>query len=266
MYVKAPNIPPNPSTVTSRDSQTWPERNAPSSPRSPASSRETGCDGMRVAMPISARTPITVIAQKVERQPSCCPSSVPNGTPSTLAVVSPANIIAMAPALFSGATSLPATTAPMPKNAPWVSAARHPAEQHHLVGRGDRGDEVARDEQHHQRGEDVLAVEPGHRRGQADGADGDAQGVARDQPAGRRLVDAVLGRHLGEQARNDELGEPDAEAPDGQGEECEGHGVPFSCDGRGRRSGARAGLYAACATTSACIKLVADAACCKCGL
>ena len=42
----------------------------------------------------------TVIAQNVERQPNCWPSSVPNGTPSTLAVVRPVNMIAMAPALL----------------------------------------------------------------------------------------------------------------------------------------------------------------------
>ena len=69
-------------------------------------------------MPTRARTPITVIAQNVERQPSCWPSMVPNGTPSTLAAVRPVNMIAIAPAFFSGATSPAATTAPMPKNAP----------------------------------------------------------------------------------------------------------------------------------------------------
>ena len=63
------------------------------------------------------------MAQNVDLHPSCCPSSVPKGTPSTLAVVRPANIIAMAPALRSGATRAAATTEPMPKNAPWVSAA-----------------------------------------------------------------------------------------------------------------------------------------------
>ena len=49
---------------------------------------------------------MTVIAQNVDRQPNCWPSKVPNGTPRTLAMVSPANMIAMAPACFSGATML----------------------------------------------------------------------------------------------------------------------------------------------------------------
>ena len=49
---------------------------------------------------------MTVIAQKVERQPAAWPSIVPNGTPRTLAAVSPVNIMAMAPAFLVGATML----------------------------------------------------------------------------------------------------------------------------------------------------------------
>ncbi len=67
---------------------------------------------------------MAVMAQNVERQPYCWPRNVPNGTPRTLAVVRPANIIAMAPARLEGATMSAATTAPIPKNAPWHSAAR----------------------------------------------------------------------------------------------------------------------------------------------
>jgi len=48
---------------------------------------------------------------------------VPAGTPSTFATVSPVNIIAIARARRSGATSPAATTEPTPKNAPWHSAA-----------------------------------------------------------------------------------------------------------------------------------------------
>ena len=66
---------------------------------------------------------MAVIAQNVDRQPKCCPRKVPNGTPSTFAMVRPANIMAMAPARRAGATRPAATTAPMPKNAPWQSAA-----------------------------------------------------------------------------------------------------------------------------------------------
>ncbi len=60
---------------------------------------------------------------KVMRQPTDCPTRVPSGTPTTLATVSPVNIIAMAPAFLSGATSSAATTEPMPKKAPWASEA-----------------------------------------------------------------------------------------------------------------------------------------------
>ena len=74
-------------------------------------------------MPTSASTPMTVIAQKVDRQPAAWPSMVPNGTPRTLAAVSPVNMMAIAPAFLVGATMLAATTAPMPKKAPCASAA-----------------------------------------------------------------------------------------------------------------------------------------------
>ncbi len=52
------------------------------------------------------------------RQPADCPTSVPSGTPTTFATVSPLNIIDRAAAFFSGATSSAATTEPMPKKAP----------------------------------------------------------------------------------------------------------------------------------------------------
>ena len=66
---------------------------------------------------------MAVMAQNVERQPTAWPSIVPNGTPRTLAAVSPVNMMAMAPAFLVGATMSAATTAPMPKNAPWARAA-----------------------------------------------------------------------------------------------------------------------------------------------
>ncbi|MNL48089.1 hypothetical protein D3C87_1709200 [compost metagenome] len=67
---------------------------------------------------ITAITPITETAQNVERQPAYCPSAVPSGTPSTLARVSPVNIMAIAWARLFGATNPAATTEPIPKNAP----------------------------------------------------------------------------------------------------------------------------------------------------
>lgn len=57
------------------------------------------------------------------RQSAVCPISVPSGTPTTLATVSPVNIIAIAPAFLCGATRPAATTDPMPKKAPWASEA-----------------------------------------------------------------------------------------------------------------------------------------------
>src|SRR6478672_9041207 len=134
-------------------------------------------------------------------------------------------------------------------------------EQHDLVAAGESRDEVAGDEQHHQRGQHVLAVEAGDGSGQADGADRDRERVAGDEPAGGGLVDGEVGGHLREEAGDHELGESDAEATEGQGEQGDGHervpslGVvvqlPFL-----RR-------YAACATTGVSTKLVAHAGYCK---
>jgi len=70
----------------------------------------------------NATTPIAVTAQNVERQPCAWPSHVPNGTPTIVATVRPVNMIAIADARLSGATSWVATTEPTPKNVPCASA------------------------------------------------------------------------------------------------------------------------------------------------
>ncbi len=62
-----------------------------------------------------------------DRQPRCCPSAVPAGTPTMLATVSPRNIRDTARPARSGATSREATTAPTPKSAPCGSPARNRA-------------------------------------------------------------------------------------------------------------------------------------------
>lgn len=74
-------------------------------------------------MPAAATTPTTAMSANVARQPHCCPTNVPSGTPRTLARVSPPNMIEMAPARRSAGTSEAASTEPMPKNAPCASAA-----------------------------------------------------------------------------------------------------------------------------------------------
>ncbi len=79
--------------------------------------------GTSLAMPSSPTTPSAATATKVVRQPTACPTKVPSGTPTMLATVSPVNMVAMAPAFLSGATSSAATTDPMPKNDPWASEA-----------------------------------------------------------------------------------------------------------------------------------------------
>ena len=61
-------------------------------------------------------------AKKVARQPNPCPSQVPNGTPRIFATVRPVNMMAMAEAFLSGATSVVATTEPTPKKVPCAKA------------------------------------------------------------------------------------------------------------------------------------------------
>ncbi|MCY1562190.1 hypothetical protein D9M68_995480 [compost metagenome] len=63
--------------------------------------------------------PRPAVAAKAARHPTCCPSQVAAGTPPMLAIVRPMNMAAMALACFSRGTTLAATTAPMPKKAPW---------------------------------------------------------------------------------------------------------------------------------------------------
>ena len=65
-------------------------------------------------------TPSTLMAAKVARHPAAVPSQVPSGTPTRLAMARPLNMKATALERRSGLTSSAATTAPMPKNAPWV--------------------------------------------------------------------------------------------------------------------------------------------------
>ena len=64
-----------------------------------------------------------MIPQNVARHPHRCPTSAPNGTPSALATVSPANITATVREAGSGPASRRATSEPMPKKVPWQRAA-----------------------------------------------------------------------------------------------------------------------------------------------
>ena len=107
-----------------------------------------------------------------------------------------------------------------------------PPQQEQLVAGGERGDEVAGDEQDHEPGQDVLAVQAVHERGEAQGADGHGERVAGDEHAGGGLADLEVLGDLGQQAGDDEFGEADPEASEGEGEQCEGHRDPFVVAGR----------------------------------
>ncbi|MNJ61664.1 hypothetical protein D3C77_574670 [compost metagenome] len=63
--------------------------------------------------------PSTEVAANDMRQPMTCPSQVAAGTPPTLAMVRPRNMVATALACLWRGTTLAATSEPRPKNAPW---------------------------------------------------------------------------------------------------------------------------------------------------
>ena len=73
-------------------------------------------------MAASETAPMIAMPQNAARQPSCWPSAVPNGTPTTFERVRPVIMSAMARERRSGATRLAAMTGPMPMNAPWHRA------------------------------------------------------------------------------------------------------------------------------------------------
>ncbi len=78
--------------------------------------------GTNTAITANATAPISVTAQKLARQPKCSPSQAPAGTPSSVAAVSPVNMIAIAEARRCGGTRPVATTEPTPKKVPCASA------------------------------------------------------------------------------------------------------------------------------------------------
>lgn len=98
-------------------------------------------------------------------------------------------------------------------------------DHHHVVARGESGEDIADDEQNHEHDECDLAVDAGQSHSDEDGADGDSEGISRDQIAGDGLGDPEIGGHLGQQSHDDELRESDSEPADGESEKCEWHGV-----------------------------------------
>lgn len=95
----------------------------------------------------------------------------------------------------------------------------HAAQEHHPVVGGEGGRHVPCDEQDHQARQDRFAGQPRRRGRHRDRADRDGQGVSGDQPARRGLGDVEVAGHLRQQAGDHELGQTDAEAAEGQGDQ-----------------------------------------------
>ncbi len=174
-------------------------------------------------------TPMTVMAQNVERHPSCWPSSVPNGTPRTLAMVRPREHHRDGAGALVGRDHVGGNHRADSEERT-VAQRRDDASAHHdLVGGSERGHQVADDEQHHEREKDLLALEAGDGSGQEDRADRHRQCVARDQVARDGLGDLEISRDLGQEAHDDKFGEADPEPAHSEGNETQWHlDVPFT--------------------------------------
>ncbi|MCY1536971.1 hypothetical protein D9M68_724470 [compost metagenome] len=112
------NIAPAPSTVVSKAISTTglfsTDSSRPTLGRLPASPAGRARHSASIAI-----RPSPAVATNDMRQPIACPSQVAAGTPPTLAMVRPMNIVATALACLWRGTTLAATSEPRPKNAPW---------------------------------------------------------------------------------------------------------------------------------------------------
>ena len=91
-----------------------------------------------------------------------------------------------------------------------------PGEHQYVVVTGDGAEQVADDENPHQRHQGCLAWQPRGGQGHERCPDGHAQGIAGHQPAGTGNRYTQVGRHLRQQAHDDELGGTDGEGAQGQ--------------------------------------------------
>src|ERR1700710_2308617 len=78
--------------------------------------------GTVTSTPTALAVASAATAQNAERQPNCCPTSVPSGTPAMFATVSPPSSTDRAIARSPGATTDTVTTAATAQNAPVATA------------------------------------------------------------------------------------------------------------------------------------------------
>jgi len=115
---------------------------------------------------------------------------------------------------------------PIEKNTPWASPepGQDARDDQRFIARRQPGDEVADGEQGHQAEQQLLARQLAGQGGQQRRTDGDAECVETHQQAGRGQADAEVGGDGRDQADDDELGRPDGEGADRQGEQGKRHG------------------------------------------
>jgi hypothetical protein len=99
----------------------------------------------------------------------------------------------------------------MPKERAVAQRGDYTGKHQHVVVAGQGAEQVADDENAHQRYQGGLARQFGGGQCHERRADGHAQGVTGDQPAGAGNRHTKVGRHIGQQAHDDELGGADGE-------------------------------------------------------
>ncbi|MCY1444520.1 hypothetical protein D9M71_609980 [compost metagenome] len=99
----------------------------------------------------------------------------------------------------------------------------HPGEHQQVVVAGHRTQQVADDEHAHQRNQRRFARQARGGQGHERRADGHAQGVTGDQPAGAGNRYTQVCRHIGQQTHDDELGGTDGEGAERQDYQRKGH-------------------------------------------
>jgi hypothetical protein len=107
-------MPPKPVAPISRVSQTCGRVSAPSS-RRPVADRSAGDAGTKASTSTTVSTDRPATAKNADRQPTCWPSQVAAGTPTTLATDSPSMTAATARPCRPGAASPAATSEATPK-------------------------------------------------------------------------------------------------------------------------------------------------------
>ncbi len=168
-------------------------------------------DGTKRVIARNATIPITTTAQNAARHPAACPRAVPNGTPSTLASVRPANINDTRLRALLTWHQIAGNDGANSEERAMGKGSDHARGHQQPVIRREGAAEITDREQRHQSQESSLARDACGRHCHDGCADHDAQCITRHEIAGLRDGHRQAARDVGQQAHDDELGRADAE-------------------------------------------------------